>query len=119
MPEPERPDAPDAMEELRARVRATQEAAERIMREQRTPPAGWAAAGTPPPGAERASSELQALVGLLQSLLEMLPPDLRRQVNELLRQVLLVLRALIDWLVERLDRGPPGDAPEVEDIPIS
>jgi len=118
MPERERPDAPDAMDELRARVRATQEAAERIMREGRTPPSGWAAA-SPPPGAERASSELQALVGLLQSLLEMLPEDLRRQVNELLRQVLLVLRALIDWLVDRLDRGPPGGAPEVEDIPIS
>src|SRR3954447_13338672 len=118
MADPERPDAPDAMEELRARVRATQEAAERIMREQRTPPTGWAAA-TPPRGAERASTELQALVGLLQSLLEMLPADLRRQVNELLRQVLLVLRALIDWLVDRLDRGPPGGAPEVEDIPIS
>ena len=118
MPEPERPDAPDAMEELRARVRATQEAAERIMREQQVPPRGWAAA-TPPPGAERASSELQALVGVLQSLLEMLPEELRRQVNELMRQVLLVLRALIDWLVDRLDRGPPGDAPEVEDIPIS
>ena len=118
MPEPERPDAPDAMEELRARVRATQEAAERIMREKQVPPSGWASAD-PPPGAERASSELQALVGLLQSLLEMLPEDLRRQVNELLRQVLLVLRALIDWLVDRLDRGPPGNTPEVEDIPIS
>jgi hypothetical protein len=118
MPEPERPDAPDAMDELRARVRATQEAAERIMREQRTPPQGWAAS-PPPPGAERASSELQALVGVLQSLLEMLPEDLRRQVNELMRQVLLVLRALIDWLVDRLDRGPPGNSPQVEDIPIS
>src|SRR3954453_7973672 len=117
MPDPERPDAPDAMEELRARVRATQDAAERIIRDQSPPPGGWPA--PPPPGAERASSELQALVGLLQSLLEMLPEDLRRQVNELLRQVLLVLRALIDWLVDRLDRGPPGGAPEVEDIPIS
>src|SRR3954453_4766233 len=118
MPEPEHPGTPDPREGLRARGRAPQEAAERIMREGRTPPSGWAAA-SPPPGAERASSELQALVGLLQSLLEMLPEDLRRQVNELLRQVLLVLRALIDWLVDRLDRGPPGGAPEVEDIPIS
>src|SRR4051794_6268180 len=115
MPEPERP---DAMDELRARVRATQEAAERIMREKQVPPGGWASAA-PPPGAERASSELQALVGLLQSLLEMLPEDLRRQVSELMRQVLLVLRALIDWLVDRLDRGPRGNSPEVEDIPIS
>src|SRR3954466_7516808 len=118
MPERERPDAPDAMDELRARVRATQEAPQRSIAEGGPPPSGWAAA-SPPPGAERASSELQALVGLLQSLLEMLPEALARQVNELLRQVLLVLRALIDWLVDRLDRGPPGGAPEVEDIPIS
>src|SRR4051794_32693874 len=116
MADPERPDAPDAMEELRARVRATQEAAERIMREQ-VPRRGWAA--PPPPGAGEAQSGLQALVGLLQSMVDLLPPELRHQVNELVRQVLLVLRALIDWLVDRLDRGPRGDAPEVEDIPIS
>jgi hypothetical protein len=62
---------------------------------------------------------MQALVALLRSLLDQLPPDLRDQVNELIRQLLLVLRALIDWLVDRLERGPRGEAPEVEDIPIS
>jgi hypothetical protein len=111
MPDPEQ----DAMEELRERVRATQEAAERIM-DSRPPRRGWAA---PPPAAGETTSEMQALVGLLESVRDLLPPDLRAQVTELVRQLLLVLRALIDWLVDQLDRRPRGDEPEVEDIPIS
>src|SRR3954447_6925207 len=105
----------DPLDELRERVRATQEAAERIM-EQKVPPRGWA---TPPRAAGEATSEMQALIALLESLRHALPPELRRQVTELVRQLLLVLRALIDWLVDRLERGPRGETPEVEDIPIS
>ena len=110
MPDPER----DPLEELRERVRATTEAAERIMAE-KAPPRGWAA----PPQTGEAQSEIQALVALLESLRDLLPPELRTQVTELVRQLLLVLRALIDWLVEALERRPRGGEPEVEDIPIS
>jgi hypothetical protein len=107
---------PDPLNDLRERVRATTEAAERIMREQ-VPAGGWA---TPSPaGAGEATSEMQALVALLESLRDLLPPELRAQVNELVRQVLLVVRALIDFLVDRLEHGPRGSEPEVEDIPIS
>jgi hypothetical protein len=105
----------DPMEELRERVKATQEAAERIM-QQKVPPRGWA---TPPSDADEATSEMQALVSVLESLRDLLPPELREQVTALVRQLLLVLRALIDWLVDRLEHGPRGSAPEVEDIPIS
>jgi hypothetical protein len=112
MPDAER----DPLDELRERVRATQEAAERIMAS-KVPPRGWAA--PPPRAAGEATGEMQALVTLLESLRDMLPPELREQVSELVRQLLLVLRALIDWLVDRLERGPRGAAPEVEDIPIS
>src|SRR3954451_5010397 len=111
MPEPDR----DALEELRERVRATTEAAERIMAG-KAPPRGWAA---PPPAAGEAAGEMQALVALLASLRDLLPPDLREQVTLLVRQLLLVLRALIDWLVDRLEHRPRGAAPEVEDIPIA
>ena len=38
-------------------------------------------------------------------------------VAEAIREVLLALRALIDWYLERTDRGRSG-APEVQDIPI-
>src|SRR6185503_8739538 len=104
MPEPiER----DPLDELRDRVRATQEAAERVMR-QEVPPRGWA---VPPREGDEATSEIQ-------SLIELLPSELREQVTELVRQLLLVLRALIDFLVDRLERGPRGGEPEVEDIPI-
>ena len=111
MPEPDR----DPLEELRDRVRATTEAAERIMAE-KAPRRGWAA---PPPPSGEATSEMQALVALLESLRDVLPPELRAQVTELVRQLLLVMRALIDWLVDQLERRPPGEEPEVEDIPIS
>ena len=110
------PDADrDPLEELRERVRATTEAAERIMAE-KAPRRGWA---TPPPPTGGAANEMQALVALLESLRDMLPPELRTQVTELVRQLLLVLRALIDWLVDQLERRPRGGEPEVEDIPIS
>ena len=116
MPEPADPiDPVDPLDDLRARVRATTEAAERIMSEH-VPPRGWA---PPPQQAGAATTEMQALVALLESLRDLLPPELRGQVTELVRQVLLVLRSLVDWLVDRLDQGPRGAAPEVEDIPIS
>jgi hypothetical protein len=107
----------DPLEDLRDRVKAATEAAERIMREE-VPARGWA---TPPPPRREgeATSEMQQLVALLESLRDVLPPELRAQVTELVRQLLLVLRALIDFLVERLDRGPRGGEPEVEDIPIA
>src|SRR3954466_2454153 len=105
---------PDPLDELRSRVRETTEAAERIMRE--APPRGWAA---PRRDSGQATSEMQALVALLESLRDLLPPELREQVTELVRQLLLVLRALIDFLVDSLERGPRGASPAVEDIPIS
>jgi DNA-binding HxlR family transcriptional regulator len=49
---------------------------------------------------------------------ELLPDELQQQVTELIRQLLLVLRALIDWAVARIERGPRGRETEVEDIPI-
>jgi hypothetical protein len=105
---------PDPLADLRDRVRATTEAAERLMRD--VPARGWAA---PAPAAGDARSEMQQLVALLESLRDLLPPELRVQVTELARQLLLVLRALIDFLVDQLDRGPRGAEPTVEDIPIS
>jgi hypothetical protein len=41
-----------------------------------------------------------------------LPEDLREQLNDLLRQLLLVARALIDWWVSRLE-APVGAEPAV------
>ena len=52
------------------------------------------------------------------ALVELVPDELREQVYEILRQILLLLRALIDWLVERLPQVRGADL-VVEDIPVA
>ncbi|MGH2893750.1 MAG: hypothetical protein ACRDPM_10875, partial [Solirubrobacteraceae bacterium] len=83
----------------------------------RPPPAGWQQ-----PAAERdAASPLLAdadlLVGLIGALRDRIPPDLQQRLAEAIREVLLALRALIDWYLERTDRAESGSA-EIQDIPI-
>jgi hypothetical protein len=110
-------DRPDALDELRERLRATREAAERLADDPpRVPPQGWAT----PPRADGAggSDDLAALVALVQALRDVVPPELQQQVTDLIRQVLLLVRALVDHWIERLE-GERGGEPEVEDIPIA
>jgi hypothetical protein len=60
--------------------------------------------------------DFSPVFALLDSLRRMVPPELQEQFLALQREVLLTLRALIDWYLERLDaRSRPV---EVEDIPI-
>ncbi len=48
-----------------------------------------------------------------------MPPELSRQLAEALRDLLLAVRAVIDWYLEKLgEREPPAARPEVEDIPL-
>ncbi len=98
---------PDPLTELRERVHAAQDAAERLAGEARDWPR------------REAADELDALVALLRTLRELVPPELQQQVTEVMRQVLLLLRAIIDFWVERLeDGGSRVRAVEVEDIPV-
>ncbi|WP_205697286.1 hypothetical protein [Conexibacter sp. SYSU D00693] len=112
-------DEDDPLDQLRERVRATQAAAEKLIAEG-VPPQGWA---TPEDHAE-ATREVQALAALLQALRDLVPPDLQEQLREVIRQLLLLVRALVDWWVQRIEdhAGPgpaPGDAgPRLEDIPV-
>jgi hypothetical protein len=108
----------DAYEQAERLVREAERQAREQARE--VPPAGWAAPGPRPGEGERKApgvAELQALAGLLDLARQSLPPELTRQLLEALRQLLLAIRALLDYYLERLDqrREPP---PEVEDIPI-
>lgn len=139
MTEPAPTDEP--IERLREQIRAATDAAERLVRE-----AGGASPPPPPPppppprpgerpgaaGRETpasgwevpdrhadAASELRALSSLFATVRELLPEELAQQVTELIRQLLLVLRALIDWAVTRIERGPPGRDLRVEEIPIA
>lgn len=96
---------PDPLSELRERVHAAQAAAERLAGE---------AAELP---RREARDELDALVALLRALRELVPPELQQQVTDVIRQVLLLLRAVIDYWVDRLDAPRPAEV-EVQDIPI-
>jgi hypothetical protein len=80
------------------------------------PPRGWETrrGGEPAP-----APDLQALMALLDAVRDVVPAELSRQVAESLRQLLLALRALLDWYIERLGEPAPGRADlEVEDIPL-
>lgn len=110
---------PEALDALRERLRATQEAAQKLAEEasagSRVPPAGWDVPGR----ADDANAELEALLRLLAMLRDVVPPELRAQLAELVRQLLIFVRAVLDWWIERIESGPRGEEPRVEDIPIS
>jgi hypothetical protein len=123
---PEPSDA-QALRAVRAHLDEAHAAADRLVREaqrqaeeasgtprQAVPRRGWAAAGDEAP-----APDLQALITLLAAIRDMVPPELSRQLAEALRQLLLALRALLDWYIERLGEPAPGsDRVEVEDIPL-
>jgi hypothetical protein len=60
--------------------------------------------------------DLSALIALIDGLRRAVPPELRDQFVALQRELLLTVRSLIDWYLERLD-APKREA-QVEDIPI-
>ncbi|HEV7461649.1 MAG TPA: hypothetical protein VGN78_14015 [Solirubrobacteraceae bacterium] len=128
----------DPLDTLRDRLRSTQDAVERLADEAANAareasaagpegPPGEGNPGRPPrngyavPGGgatDQSTRELQALVGLLDVVRGLIPRELADQLTDLVRELLLLVRALIDWYLERLElrRRPQV---EVEDIPIS
>ena len=120
----------DALRAVRAHLDDAHAAAERLVREaqeqaeaaggeperERVPPRGWQ---TPGAGAAPAAPDLQALLALLDAVRDAVPAELSRQLAEALRELLLALRALLDWYIERLGEPAPGRSQvEVEDIPL-
>jgi ATP phosphoribosyltransferase regulatory subunit HisZ len=127
LPEPAPTDG-DALNAVRAHLDDAHAAAERLVQEaqrqaeeaaaQDVPPRGWesSAPGTPP--ATGGVPDLQALVALLDGLRRAVPPELSRQLAEAVRDLLLAVRAVIDWYLEKLGPGTAPAPPEVEDIPL-
>jgi hypothetical protein len=72
--------------------------------------------GDDPPRLGAGGPDLRPLFALIDVARSALPHELRDQFNSLVREVLLTLRALIDWYLERLGGGQPEA--RVEDIPI-
>ncbi len=114
--------APDPLRQLSERLdrasaqarRLAVEAAEAALRGAPVPPAsGWAV-----PGDEKGSDAvLEGILSALHSVRDLIPPELARRLAEAVRELLLAIRALLDWYIERLDRreAPAG---EPQDIPI-
>jgi hypothetical protein len=111
---------------LEKRIEQASEAAERLIAEaagaalRRPPPAGWQTAGSEPPEGEApalGASEVDLLLEAIRSLRDRIPPDLQRRLGEALRELLVALRALIDWCLERTERER-REPSEVQDIPI-
>ena len=82
---------------------------------QKPPPAGWQSPGSSDD--HRGAGDLELLANLVQSLRDLIPAELQRRLAEALRELLLALRALIDWYLERVDQRRREPA-EVQDIPI-
>lgn len=114
----------DPLAELRERLEATREAAEQLAGEAADAMRAGRDGEDPGPGwrtteeREALRDDVASLAATLGTLAELVPEELRSQLAEVLRQVLLLVRALIDWLVERLPQTR-GAAPVVQDIPLS
>jgi hypothetical protein len=97
-------------------VRAAQQAAEQAAAAaEAPPPRGWQTPGhgdgAPP------FPDLTPLFALVDALKGTVPPDLLDQLTEALRDLLLALRAILDYSIARLER-PAAEPVPVEDIPI-
>jgi hypothetical protein len=115
---------PEALRALRERLQATQEAAQKLAEEAsrpKPPPNGWDV----PRRAGEANDDLDAILGMLASLRDVLPDQLRAQLADLVRQLLVFVRAVLDWWIERMEAEAASGAARaeadagVQDIPIS
>ncbi len=111
----------DALRRLEQRLSSASDAAERLIAEAartaqgKPPPAGWQSQ----PEKERGAGELEVLIQALQAMRDLIPPDVLERLATALRELLLAIRALIDWYLERMERKRAETRTEVEDIPIS
>jgi len=106
-------------------LRAQYEEAERLVREAQraaeeaatrtVPPRGWRVPGEEPRGG--AFPDLGQLAALLESLRGVVPAELTRQLADALRELLIAIRAVLDWYIARLEPSERR-APEVRDIPV-
>jgi hypothetical protein len=113
----------DALRRLEQRLTSASDAAERLISEAarsgvrgKPPPAGWQT----PTGEDGSGGrgDLETLIRTAQAVRELIPPDVLERLVAALKEVLLAIRALIDWYLERIDRRRTEPV-EVEDIPIA
>lgn len=112
---------------MRAHLDEAHAAADRLVQEaarQAEEAAGDGAPDVPPRGwdsgrGDASTPDLQSLLALLEAVRTAVPAELSRQLAAALRELLLAVRALIDWYLERLGEPAGGRTEvEVEDIPL-
>jgi hypothetical protein len=122
------PEDSDAIRRLEERLTRASQAAERLIHEaaesvagsDRPPPMGWQQPPRDPGGGadgDRRREDMALLLELAGRVRDLVPPDLQRRLAEALRELLLALRAVVDWYLDRLDQRR-REPPEVTDIPI-
>jgi hypothetical protein len=120
--EPSHSAAEEALRRLEQRLDRASDAAERMIAEaaaaaaSQPPPAGWQTPKADADGA--AAGDLDVLMQVVHALRDLIPPELQRRLAEAMRELLLALRALIDWYLERNERRRASPS-EVQDIPIA
>jgi hypothetical protein len=98
-------------------VRAAREAAEQAAA-QDPPPSGWETPRSARGGTGSAPfPDLSGLLALAEALKGTVPPELAHQLADALRDLLLAIRAVLDYSIARLER-PAAEPVQVEDIPI-
>jgi len=98
----------DPLEELRARIEAAQVATERLARE---------TAAAREEAAAVAGAEIGALAAAAQAVRALLPTDLWDQLCDLVRGLLVLVRAILDRWIDAL-QAPSAPAPQVRDVPV-
>ena len=113
---------PEALRRLERRLSQASDAAERLIAEaartaQRDPPPaqGWQARADS--GEPASASELELLLRAVGAMRNLVPPEVLERFAAAVRELLLALRALIDFYLERLERRP-SEPDDLEDIPI-
>jgi hypothetical protein len=115
--------AEEALRRLEERLQRASGAAERLFSEAAASATAAATGREAPPQGFEASREeerpgdLELLIGALEAIGDLIPADLRRRLAEAVREVLLAVRALIDWYLERTE-SRSDEPPEVQDIPV-
>jgi hypothetical protein len=131
-PRPPSEGAADGLRRLEDRLDRASDAAQRLLAEAaervEEPRAGEAPpAGKPPPAGWQAPTEedartwhhdLDRLLAAVALIQDAIPPDLQRRLAEAVRELLLALRAAIDWYLERAE-PQRAQAAEAQDIPIA
>lgn len=114
----------EALRRLEERLSQASETAERLIAEaargaraNRPPPAGYQAPEHESDSEPARSGELELLLAAAGALRDLVPPEVLARLAAAVRELLLAVRALIDFYVERLDRPRPSGE-RVRDIPI-